>query len=86
MSEILKPQIVSPEDVANLLAIDRDQVDLWLAEGKIPHVETSGGEILIHLQGCINALSRVLDLSGDLEKINQAASLRTDGEDPLVRA
>ena len=42
MSEILKPQIVSPEDVANLLAIDRDQVDLWLAEGKIPHVETSG--------------------------------------------
>lgn len=72
MSEAFKPSILDPEDIAELVAVDREQVYSWMSEDKIPYVDLGKGEYKIPLGGFQNMMPQLFDLAGDLEAIFQA--------------
>jgi hypothetical protein len=65
----LRPQLVDPEDIAEFVAVDREQVYRWIAEDRIPFVDLQDGEYKIPLHGFQGAMSQLFDMEGDMEKL-----------------
>ena len=74
MSENLKPQIHAPEQIADYLGVDREQVYLWMADEKIPYVENGEGDYRIPLGGVQTVLPQLINIEGDLAAIHDAAA------------
>jgi hypothetical protein len=69
MSERSKPQLLTPEAIAESIAVDREEVYRWMAEDRVPFVDLQNGEYRIPLQGLHNALPELLDLEGELDTL-----------------
>jgi hypothetical protein len=77
MNEALKPQLLDPEDIAEFVAVEREQVYLWMAEDKIPYVDLQNGEYKIPLHGFQCVMHELFDLEADLQTLNDAAANST---------
>jgi predicted site-specific integrase-resolvase len=78
MSERSKPQLLTPEAAAESIAVDREQVYLWMAEDRVPFVDLQDGEYRVPLQGLHNALPELLDLEDELDTLYEEDSSSAD--------
>jgi hypothetical protein len=86
MAENIQPQLLSPEEAAELIAAEREDVYHWIAADKVPFVELPGqrGEYRIPMHGFLQCISELYDLPGALRAIDEAiASLPQAERDRL---
>jgi hypothetical protein len=80
----ITPQLLTPEQAAQLVD-ERVQVVMdWIANDRIPYVTTPAApgepeQYRIPLQGFINALSDIYDLDGELEALYSGTNSRRTG-------
>jgi excisionase family DNA binding protein len=94
-SAATQPRLITVTQAAELLAVDRQTVRNWIDRKLVPYIvlpHEEGGrqEYRIPLQGLLTSLtgtydlSQDLDVSKDLDRINQAAQRSNRKVDPLT--
>ena len=68
----LAPQLIKPQEAADLLNVDIATVRRWIAKDAIPYVKLPGNgkpSYRIPLQGLINSMTANFDLAGIVEEL-----------------
>jgi hypothetical protein len=65
MTEILKAQLLDPEDIAELVAVEREQVYTWMANDEVPYIGLKDGQFKIPLHGFQGVMPQLFDLEID---------------------
>lgn len=74
MAEGIEHRLLSPEEAATLVGVDREEVYHWMADDKVPHVELTGqrGEYRLPMQGLLASMPNLFDLAEDLKALDDA--------------
>jgi hypothetical protein len=76
---VVKAQLINPEQAAELRAVDREQVYLWMSDDKVPYVDLQNGEFKLPLHGFLQCIPELCDLPGELRALDDAiAALPTE--------
>lgn len=68
-----KVQLLTTQEVADLLRVSTRTVQNWIKRGEVPYVELPGGEYRLPLAGLLDSLRGSFDLAAALADLDAAS-------------
>jgi excisionase family DNA binding protein len=75
-----KVQLLTTQEVADLLRVSTRTVQNWIKRGQVPYLELPGGEYRLPLAGLLDSLRGTFDLAAALADLDAASVGVTEDE------